>query len=590
MATEKRIAGNTSYWKYRTSLRGSFFSARLQVAQFQRNYVWSKKHIAPLIQSIMENEHGYYIGNIIIQRCNSGSGGRDLIVDGQQRLVTLSLIIKVLETELLKERSARSKVSGECAQILFIRKREPFISFSRKNLDKIYKSILRGEKITKENIKQFDEAKRQLFKSYEFIIKKIKPIENKKELFNKILSLEFVVIKCPSKHNVHQLFESLNSRGKKLSTVQLTKNSLLDSDKLKKSDFSKINNSWERIEKLFEESGSKIIWFDKFFRHQWFSVGGYISESDLFEKTKKKIKDIGPVEYSKILEEDSKIYIALRRGEPEKLNCKNGMGAAAYRKVGFFIENIKRFNSDQIYAVILALLKYGKSNQNYFKKDKLSKDLEKMWCYLLLLRYSRDINPSSYEKAFADFCYQINNPNSSIKVIKTNFFKKLRSIIPSSRDFTELINKRIRCSGKDDEDISFDNHRDIVRSLLAYYLDDGEKIISDESESIEHIIPKGNLVNWKRIAANHIEEVKECRYKLGNLTLLENRLNGIIENADFKIKNKDGYKKSKYDKNKKIKKYEKYFNSNNPCIAIKKRGEEMAQEIYKSCTSKLEKK
>ena len=57
---------------------------------YQRNYSWQDKQIEMLIEDIAKEASGYYIGNVLITRIEDSSIQE--IVDGQQRLTTISLI------------------------------------------------------------------------------------------------------------------------------------------------------------------------------------------------------------------------------------------------------------------------------------------------------------------------------------------------------------------------------------------------------------------------------------------------------------------------------------------------------------------
>lgn len=76
------------------------------VPQYQRPYSWTFDQCADLFRDIVsayENKESYFLGNIILARSKSFDiNGESFIVDGQQRLITLWTIIKVL-AELLPD-------------------------------------------------------------------------------------------------------------------------------------------------------------------------------------------------------------------------------------------------------------------------------------------------------------------------------------------------------------------------------------------------------------------------------------------------------------------------------------------------------
>ena len=78
-----------------TSSLGKLFSNKLVIPSYQRNYCWEDKQIKSLWNSLKEipSDSEYHLGTIILQKTNNEEYA---IIDGQQRLVTLSLISKVL--------------------------------------------------------------------------------------------------------------------------------------------------------------------------------------------------------------------------------------------------------------------------------------------------------------------------------------------------------------------------------------------------------------------------------------------------------------------------------------------------------------
>lgn len=93
---------------------GQLFSNPLIIPEYQRNYCWERAQVDNLLKSLTEipSNGKFHLGTIIIQK---DSDGNYSIIDGQQRLVTLSLICRELgycgDLPLLKQtfRSESSK-------------------------------------------------------------------------------------------------------------------------------------------------------------------------------------------------------------------------------------------------------------------------------------------------------------------------------------------------------------------------------------------------------------------------------------------------------------------------------------------------
>lgn len=82
---------------------GEVMSMNLQIPEYQRVYCWPQKNVEQLLDDIFTpRKHRYHLGTIILQQ----KGNAYDIIDGQQRLVTLSLILRglnVTDIKLLNE-------------------------------------------------------------------------------------------------------------------------------------------------------------------------------------------------------------------------------------------------------------------------------------------------------------------------------------------------------------------------------------------------------------------------------------------------------------------------------------------------------
>jgi uncharacterized protein with ParB-like and HNH nuclease domain len=276
-----RKAKNITYKDFLTSdlpENEGISSLKLKIPEFQRNYVWKKDNIIEFINSIEDNENGYYSGSIVVVANEDGSSGRDKIVDGQQRLITLSLISRVIYDKTLNQ-----KLKDEIKEILF-QGANLKIVFQRENLQSIYEKMIRGEELTDVVL---DKNQRKLNTGLDVIRRELSEISDLELFFNKLKLLEFVIIKCPDDNDAYQLFEGLNSTGLSLSAVELTKNSILGF--IKKEDSAKlneVNSKWDLMEKSFELENPAL--FSKFIRHHWFFENGYVGNSRLFKEIKEK--------------------------------------------------------------------------------------------------------------------------------------------------------------------------------------------------------------------------------------------------------------------------------------------------------------
>ena len=71
---------------------------KLKIPFFQRPYVWKYENVINLLNDLFRCEGKHFIGSVLIKKSNKNPEA--LIIDGQQRLTTLSILIKVLHEVL----------------------------------------------------------------------------------------------------------------------------------------------------------------------------------------------------------------------------------------------------------------------------------------------------------------------------------------------------------------------------------------------------------------------------------------------------------------------------------------------------------
>ncbi|WP_228412690.1 DUF262 domain-containing protein [Chryseobacterium sp. SC28] len=162
----------------------------LKIPKYQRPYKWRKEHVIQLLDDLYENIYQksnnlYRAGSIIIHKENADLN----IVDGQQRLVTLTLIFQFLKKE--------------------------------KNIDSDLKLLFGAEfknTTSKNNIKYNYQIIKNWFNSKSFNVKDLQYFATK------ITSrLQFVLVTVFHREEAFQLFDSQNSRGKELYVENLLK-------------------------------------------------------------------------------------------------------------------------------------------------------------------------------------------------------------------------------------------------------------------------------------------------------------------------------------------------------------------------------
>lgn len=189
---------------------------RLKIDDYQRPYNWQVKTVLTLFSDIKnalcKNKlNNYRIGTVILH--NDTERDEYFIVDGQQRIITISLMFKCLNN--------------------YFNDRDP-IQIPLLN-EKIYNS---ENSITTN----------ALIKNYILIKKKIAELENKEDFLNFLLKkCEFVQIVTNDLNEAFQFFDSQNHRGKALDPHVLLKAYHLRAMPKSSPDVEKIVQDWEKI-------------------------------------------------------------------------------------------------------------------------------------------------------------------------------------------------------------------------------------------------------------------------------------------------------------------------------------------------------
>lgn len=554
---------------------------RFSMPHNQRPYAWKNAQLSEFWDAIVENESKYFIGNLVCLNPSSDSDDTLVIVDGQQRLTTISLFLiafKVVLKDIFKDKNNK-KIEGVLNLIedyLYWRnprtqELRPRLIPGKENLLDIYNALIDGEFSDVAPL-ELDDNQTRYWNNIKYIIALVKKeIKGKKEddidfLIQKILSVEFIAIVVSSENDIYDLFEGLNSTGLGLGVADLLKNAVLKSTTQKNvRDIIELN--WAQIENIFE--ATKTALFPKFLRHYWISKNGYISGSKLFKTIKKeKIeskqgKEVG--EFTKELLDSAQIYIGLRFEEYES-NLSILKKDEKVKKMIRMFEYVGGL--DQVYEVLLAFY-HKKLNDKEYKNGYFREDVSRLLNFVILAKFS-SINPSDYEDLFASMC-EISIKYSDIEYRKFigKKFKELFNLVSSKEDFANTFSQELEY-GSDSKLIEY-----LLLEVMNNYheLDRGITILEP---NIEHILPQSPK-KW----GYSKEQVSEFVNKIGNLTILHSADNNDAGNETIDDKIKNVYSVSKFKFNEDIKDYKNGF-IKDPKTTIYKRGIDIGCLVYDS--------
>lgn len=516
----------------------------------QRPYSWDTKQVDKLWNDILENDHYYYIGNIVAIS-SQGTAGKDQIVDGQQRLTTLSLFLIAIRNYIRDSKSGKLvKMRSKIQKLLIKPERGNRLSFLNENSNKIYSALVEG----KETGELETDTQKRFIKNLEHIeclLHKYSPdvsVSKISSLLEKIEKLQVIFTKCSDGSMAYKLFESINATALSLAPTDLIKNYILNSLQGNYEKFEIVEKGWKEMFEAFGEDGSRL---KIYIRHHWIGTENYVNNSRLYDEVVKKYKESDEIfKYSRSLFELSKIYISLRESAIENLNNLSKK-RNELKEIKEMLQFLSYLNVDQIYSVLLFI--YNKEPKNF------KKDLIKLMSFQFLYKYILG-NPSIPEKKFANFC--------GGKTDRQKFFQELVKLcenqnLPFKDNFLEKIKYVHGRSGD-------------VQYILEKYLYSMGGACAFNNPTIEHIVPQNKSDKIFKKFRNGSKDGTKCIHKIGNLTVLEGDDNSSGFNKAFREKFKL-YKKNIFEGNKKIVSFPFL---EDPEAAIVSRGGEIASAVY----------
>ena len=239
---------------------------------YQRDYSWKKENISEFITDIFEayedyvknNNTNYFFGSIITVMDNEDNNKYNLI-DGQQRLTTFILFLKILENDFnetcFKEINEASEIEkDDLSQLrlwirdcLWVKKDKELCKLvSEKSNDTIIITKILSDKDIKE-------VESKLCDNYDILLKLYNDLKNDyKDNFklikfiNFILkNIEFVKVETTSRDSALKIFSILNTRGLELTSTDIIKAEAMNDIDVKKHKY--FESKWRELEKKSKE-------------------------------------------------------------------------------------------------------------------------------------------------------------------------------------------------------------------------------------------------------------------------------------------------------------------------------------------------
>lgn len=515
-------------------------SRQFIVPIFQRNYSWQKSQYEQLWFDILraskfKEKQNHFIGSIVYIDMGTPAGRPQqlLLIDGQQRLTTISILLCAIKDYV-------QKFNLETKLINLAKIKNQFLYNSDEIDEDKYKLLLNVQdketyiKLIDNTIFTVNKPATNIIKCYEFFYEHIEDFIKQDgqidEIYAGIFKLSLVSISLDKdSDNPQMIFESMNSTGKDLSQTDLLRNYLL-MDLTPEKQTRLYKTYWKPMEELFGEDIYKndVNKFDYFIRDflTLKSDTGYICKiNNVYENFKRYYLDNNCEKFAvlKDLFTYAKYYacIDLLQENDDELKL--------------YWQEFKKLDSHVVYPFLLKL--YDDYSRQILIKEDFKKILQVVISYLWR-RAICEIPTNSLSKTFATLYQAVDKEDYVNSIIKAFVFKSSYKRFPSDYEVREKLQTK---------DIYHFRLRKYLLEALENYYHKEPIDLNTANYTIEHIMPQNieHNLSWQQMLGEDWQEVHSLYlHSLGNLTITG--YNAEMSNKSFweKVNGESGFKHS----------------------------------------------
>lgn len=500
-----------------------------RIPRFQRDYSWTVEEWEDLWMDILGTirdggEPAHYMGYLVLQSDNDKVFD---VIDGQQRLTTISLIVLAILKNL--QRLIEQGTDAERNESRLEQIRQTYIGYLdpvtlvprsklslNRNNDNYYQTYL----VPMGHLPQrgFRASEHGLRKAFEWFDKNITSYISSREgdpgveiaKFVEAMSdkLFFTVITVTDELNAYKVFETLNARGVRLSATDLLKNylfSVLHREGQHEHEMKSLESRWENmVGRLGSES------FPDFLRIHWNSRYSFVRQTELFKTIRNRISSRDAVfDLIRNMEEDVDTYMALT--QPDASTWPSSHKGYA--------RDLRMFSVRQPFPLLLAA-------RRVFPDIEFESLLRA--CVMISFRYNVIGGQPTNEQERVYNAVAEKLSQGRITDV-TAVIAALSNVYPTDAAFrAAFAEKTLRTTQS--------RNKRVVRYILCALekrLSGTDLDFDSDSFNIEHILPENPDQGWEPFPDADMEALV---YRLGNMTLMGRGANRDLGNQSYAVK------------------------------------------------------
>ena len=501
------------------------------IPEYQRPYSWGEEHVSVLFDDIYtafkEKQESYFLGSTVLISQEKGEVSYFDIVDGQQRLTSLTILLAVTASFIPDSEEDRLPLIEECLTYKNLLGEEPSKEYPKLRLREADRSFF-YEYI--QSLKGRDETREVSNESQKKIVNNAKVFENQYEDLRrekKIDVLRFlkflldkcylVVIEVSNNKSAFRVFNVLNTRGMALQTSDILKAELLEVFREDEDLLGSYERKWGDMEETLSREH-----FQNLFSHirmiyirskAQASVVKEITEDVLAIQVLKKVPSGQSKEkyfLDEVLEPYGEAYIQIRSSDYDI----GDEGGEEKEEIDNLLAILNTLQPDSNWApvAIYILYKWRRSPSDILKH---LRELERQVAYLLIVKENKR---NIHIKRCGDILNKLENGE---EVLLSEDEKK---------EFKEKISDTYLSVNLNRPTIIYLFRR--LDMFLTNSTDSKSSIWGSPRPTIEHVLPQTIHPGWKVNWPNE-GDVEEWTHSMGNLLLVSGRTNSLASNDTF---------------------------------------------------------
>ncbi|MDE0039077.1 MAG: DUF262 domain-containing HNH endonuclease family protein [Gammaproteobacteria bacterium] len=506
---------------------------RFRIPRYQRPYAWGDDDVEEFWNDLLQEET-LFIGSMIFNYEHERSENYIDVIDGQQRLLSITILEAVL-------RDVTSLYDPELSRLIH----EFEIALKDRHGNQDYRILCGdttqpffGDYVQKGNAnirsaKTATAEERRIKGNYSFFFQRVnaeldrlpsneQKLECLKAIRRKLETLIVIHVRIDSEEEAYEIFETTNARGVDLSVADLLKNLIFKKIRVSEG-IDEAKDKWEEMRADIQETGTEL---KRFIRYYWISKHKPCPEKRLFREIKRATTD-----WQGLLDDlrhDADIFNDLYECNEADWMAR-GIHPDTYRS----LLAIKRMNYTISYIFLVRL--FSNLPRLGLNPRSVVRTIER-FTFLYSAVSRQPINKC--EKVYSEQAkqlheaVQVQDPGQrrvAVEKVLTSLRNALIALVPPREVFKEAF---MTISYKKNSQQARDFVRYILDAVNAGMASTNELVIDPYNVNTEHVLPQSPAKKWglsKRDVAPFVN-------LLGNLTLVDKRINSLAGNDDLAAK------------------------------------------------------